>query len=125
MENKSRHGCVTAWLIFMIIANSVVALIYFFATEMVTDAIPELDSDSMILLLGVLSVLNVVFAVFLLQYKRWAFFGFVATAIGAFLINLSIGLGIFQSLMGLVGIGILYGILQIKQNGVSAWDSLD
>ena len=109
----------------MIVANSRIALIYFFATEMVADAIPGMGSDSIILLLGVLSVLNVVFAVLLLQYKRWPFYGFVVTAIAAFLINLNIGLGIGQSLMGLAGIAILFGILQIKSNGVSAWDNLD
>ncbi len=30
-ELKERHGCVTAWLILMIITNSLIALLYLFA----------------------------------------------------------------------------------------------
>ncbi len=125
MENKERHGCVTAWLILMLVTNSIVAIIYFFARESVTDNLPGNVSESMILLLGLLSISNVGFAILLFRWKRWAFYGFVVTSLGAFLINLDIGLGIGQSLLGLVGIAILYGILQIKKHNTSAWDHME
>jgi hypothetical protein len=35
------------------------------------------------------------------------------------------GMDIGSSLFGLVGIGILYAILQIKKNNVSAWEQME
>jgi len=79
----------------------------------------------MIILLGILSVVNAIFAVMLLQWKKIAFWGFIGTSIIVLIINLSIGLGIGQSLFGLVGIAVLYGILQIKKDNVTAWKNLE
>ena len=50
--------------------------------------------------------------------------GISCTSIAALVVNLSIGLGIVQSLFGLVGIAVLYGVLQIKKDNVSAWTNL-
>jgi hypothetical protein len=124
-EEKQRHGCVTAWLILMIIGNSIGALMYLFGSEMIMRAMPYGVSSSLIYLLAFVSVMNVVFAVLLFQWKRWGFYGFIGSAIAAFIINTSIGLPVGSSLLGLVGIGVLFAILQIKQNGVSAWDNMD
>jgi hypothetical protein len=122
---KQRHGCVTAWLILMIIANSLIAIVYLFASEKITDNLPGDVSPSLIILLGIIGVANVFFASLLYQWKKWGFWGFIVTSIGALIINLSIGANIAQSLFGLVGIGILYGILQIKKDNVTAWENLE
>ena len=82
-------------------------------------------SNSMIILLGIICIANVIFSVMLFQWKKLGFWGFIITSIGAFIINLSIGLGIVQSLFGLVGIAILYGVLQIKKDNIPAWDNLE
>ncbi len=50
--------------------------------------------------------------------------GFIVTNILALIINLNIGLGVVQSLFELEGMSILYGFVQIKNNDVTAWDSL-
>jgi hypothetical protein len=122
---KQRHGCVTAWLVLMIIANSLSAVISLFASEMITENLPGDVSTSMIILLGILGIANIIFSVMLFQWKKFGFWGFIITSIGAFIINLSIGLGIGQSLFGLVSIAILYGILQIKKDNIPAWDNLE
>jgi hypothetical protein len=41
------------------------------------------------------------------------------------IINLNIGIGIGQSLGGLIGIAVLFGILQITKDGVSGWEQLE
>lgn len=123
-HTPQRHGCVTAWLAFIILANSVTALIYFFATEMITKNLPHEVSPSMIMLLGALGIANVVFAFLLLRWKKIGFWGFVASGIATFAINLSLELGIGQSILGLVGVAILYGILQMKQGNESTWQNL-
>jgi hypothetical protein len=69
--------------------------------------------------------MNVVFSVMLFLWKKWGFWGFIITSIGAFAINLSIGLGVGQSIAGLVGIAVLYGVLQIKKDNISAWANLE
>ena len=122
---KQRHGCVTAWLILMIIANSLSAGLYLFAKEMVTKSLPGDVSTPMIILLGILAIGNIIFSVMLFQWKKLGFWGFVVTGVGAIIINLIIGLGIGQSLFGLASIAILYGILQIKQGNVTAWENLE
>jgi len=123
--SKQRHGCVTAWLIFMIIANSLIAVTYLFATEFTLNNFDGETSKTMIILLGIFSIANVFFAVMLFQFKKFGFWGFVGTSIVVLVINLSAGLGIGQSLFGLIGIAILYGILQIKKDNVTAWESLE
>ena len=126
---KKRHGCVSAWLIFMIIANAFTALLYLFFFDNFMEMLPEESLDQMPdinpIILGVLGVLNLIFAVLLLKWKKIGFWGFVATSIITLGINLNAGLGIGSSLLGLIGILLLYGILQIKQDDVSAWNHLE
>ncbi|MCK9640060.1 MAG: hypothetical protein M0R39_09145 [Prolixibacteraceae bacterium] len=122
---KQRHGCVTAWLILMIVANSLSAGLYLFAREMVTKSLPGEVSTPMIILLGILAIGNIVFSVMLFQWKKLGFWGFVVTTAGALIINLTIGLGVGQSLFGLAGIAILYGVFQIKQGNFTAWENLE
>jgi hypothetical protein len=123
---KARHGCVTAWLIFMIVANSLVALMYFFNGSAISDALPGITiSPSIIMILGFVGILNVIFAIMLWQWKKLGFWGFIASSLISFGINMTIGLGIAQSLFGLIGVGILYAVLQIKQDDVSAWNHME
>jgi len=121
---KQRHGCVTAWLILMIIGNSFIAVAYLFATEFMSDFMEGIPK-TMIVLLGIFSIANVVFAVMLFRFKKFGFWGFVGTSIVVLVINLSADLGIGQSISGLIGIAILYGILQIKKDNVTTWENLE
>ncbi len=124
-NSKQRHGCVTAWLIFMIIANSLTAILYLFAGDMIAQNLPGGISNSMLVLLAILGVGNVIFSILLFKWMKIGFWGFLATSIAGLVVNLSIGLGIMQSLFGLVGITVLYGVLQIKKDNVSAWTNLE
>lgn len=122
---KQRHGCVTAWLILMIVINSLTSIAYFFAGDMITRTLPNGATNTVIIFLGIIGLANVIFACLLFNWMKIGFWGFLATTIIALSINMYIGLGIGQSLLGLIGIGILYGILQIKQNNVTAWNNLE
>jgi hypothetical protein len=125
MENKQRHGCVTAWLILIIVMNSLTAILYLFAGDMIAKNFPGGISTTMLILLAIIGICNVVFSIFLFQWKKWAFWGFAVTSIATFIINLSIGTGILQSVLGLVGIAVLYGVLNIKKDEIAAWDHLE
>ena len=122
---KQRHGCVTAWLIYMIIANALSGLIYIIAGDKVKEAMQVDLTGINIVSMALLSFANVVFAVMLLKWQKMGFWGFVITSIAGVFVNLSIGLGVSQSILGLIGIGILYAILQIPKEKVSAWSELE
>lgn len=123
MDKPKRHGCLTAFLIVMIVANVLTALIYLFASDTVRQTYPDAPAWIFVLL-AVMGLLNVAFAVALFQWKRWGFYGFVATAAVAFVVNLYIGLGIGQALFGLAGVAILYAVLQIGDDR-KAWPHLE
>ena len=125
VDQKQRHGCVTAWLILMIIANAFAAVSYLFMGNAISESLPVSIPSSVILLLGLVSIVNLIFAIMLFKWKKWAFWGFAATSIVALIINLSLGMGIGRSLLGLLGIVILYAVLQIQKNGVKDWDNLE
>ena len=123
---KERHGCVTVWLVLMIISNGLIALSYLFFGNTIADFLPNESNTIYIIMLGLIAILNIIFAIMILQWKKMGFFGFVATSIAALFLNSLLGLDLLQSLLGLSGIAILYGILQIKgKNGNSAWSGMD
>jgi hypothetical protein len=70
-----------------------------------------------------LSVLDVIFAIALFAWKKWAFYGFCASALAAMAMNLAAGVGVVQSLLGLIGIAILYGLLQ--SGSPTAWSQME
>jgi hypothetical protein len=87
--------------------------------------LPNNPPAFMLYLLGIIGIANVFFAIQIMQWKKYAFWGFAITACGTLIINLSIGLSIGQTLVGLVGIILLYGVLQIKKDNVTAWENLE
>jgi len=114
-----RHGCVSAWLIFGLIVNSLVGLIYFLAAN-IPIHLPKVSIVSAYCII-IVSGLNVVFSIKLLKWKKIGFYGFCITAVFTFFININIGINPIASVIGLGGIAIFYAVLQIKKHGVSAW----
>jgi hypothetical protein len=123
MEQKKRHECVTAWLIFMIVANSVAAISNLLLSDTIAAQL-KVESPAIIMVLGIVSLFNLLCAIQILKWKKWGFWGFLASAVVTFIINISLGLPITNALLGLIGFGILYAILQIKTNDKSAWEQL-
>jgi hypothetical protein len=122
-EQKNRHGCLTAFLIFIIIMNSLTALIYLIGSSFIKQTMPNVPSWA-IIVMGIMCILNLVCFIALFMWKKWGFWGSCITAIIAFILNLSMGIGIGQSLLGLIGLAILYGVLHIgKEN--KGWTQLE
>ncbi len=122
-QGKQRHGCLTAYLVVMIIANAAVAVMYLIGKEGIKQALPQMEDWVFPVLIGV-GIFNLVCAIALFRWKKWGFWGFVASSCLMLVINLSIGLGIGQSIGGLVGVAVLYGVLQIG-NEDKGWPQLD
>ncbi|EGV42570.1 hypothetical protein BZARG_1841 [Bizionia argentinensis JUB59] len=121
---KQRHGCVTAWLILMIIVNALTSLSYLLAGNTVSQNLGGDISNLMMIVLALIGIANVIFAVLLFQWNKIGFWGFLGTSLIALFVNINIGIGIGQSLLGLLGIVILYAVLQIKKDHVPAWNHL-
>jgi len=112
VEQKQRHGCLTAWLVLMIVANSAAGLLYLSGNAAIKHTLPGAPSWAFPVM-GLLGLFNLVCAVALLKWRKWGFWGIVASSIGALLVNMSMGVGIGMSVAGMVGIALLYGVLQI------------
>jgi hypothetical protein len=122
-DPKQRHGCLTAYLVAMLVLNSLAALLYIVGVGFIKQSLPNAPAWTFPVLAAA-ATLNVVFAVALLRWKKWGFFGFVATSTLALCVNLTIGVNIAQVILGLAGIAILYGVLHIG-NEKKGWTQLE
>lgn len=119
-SEKRRHGCLTAWLVLMLVTNGGLALVYLLYGRRIGDAVGV--DRSQIVFLALIGVVNVVCAIALLSWKRWGFWGFVASSVVVFVINVINGV-IVSALFGLVGIVVLWTFLQ--SGNPKAWDQLE
>nr|WP_321231634.1 hypothetical protein [uncultured Psychroserpens sp.] len=125
MNTKQRTVIVSGWLIFMLIVNSLSALLYLFKQDLVSSDFPNELPVYMFYILAILCVMNIVFITLIYKWKKNGVWGWIITSIIAVCINFYNGLGIGQSLLGLLGIGVLLLALQAKKNNVSNWKSLE
>jgi FtsH-binding integral membrane protein len=118
---KQRHGCLTSYIILMIVVNSALALAYLLVGSTINSGIPPWA----FVVLGVFAVFNLICAIALFKWKRWGFWGFIICSVVALIVNLIVGMGITQSLFGgVVSVALLYGVLHIgKEN--KGWPQLD
>src|ERR1035437_4875874 len=113
---KQRHGCVTSLLVIMIIFNSIATLIYFFESDLILRNLPKNVTYSSLVLLGLFGIINVISSILLLKWIKLGFWGFIISSVCVYAINVNNGMGVFRSLSGILGVLVLYGVLQIKQN---------
>ncbi|OGO77643.1 MAG: hypothetical protein A2Y23_11920 [Clostridiales bacterium GWB2_37_7] len=77
-----RSGCLTAFIIVLIVLYVFSALGSFLAGPMISAFMPEYSTNTLYIIFnGILAVLNIVFLVGVWRYKKWGFFGFVAVSI--------------------------------------------
>ena len=117
MAKKVRGILLTFWLYLMLIMNGIFALFYLGGAQGLEEAI--ILPFWIIFLLGLGSVANVIFAVYLFKWKKWAFFAFIGSAAVAFIINVHVKYNIgFEEMgspiTGLLGPVILYLLMRPK-----------
>ncbi len=130
MTLRQRHGCLTAWLIFMIIVSSLGALgsLFFAINPNLYDPIAAQQSTSNLssafIVLTLISIFDIICAIALFRWKKWGFYGILGVSVVSFIISLSIGLTIMTSLTEFIGIAILYGVLNMGREN-KAWGRLE
>ncbi len=118
---KERNGCVSFWLWAVLIANVVLTIYY---------AVIMFDSQSREAALGIglcsiLGLLTVLGAILLMRWNKNGFYMMAFSSIMAIIVNIFILKMEPGTTMGsLVSIFIWWAILQIKEDGVSAWSQL-
>jgi hypothetical protein len=107
-------------------ANAATALVYLLGKALLQQQLQNMPAfpDWAFPVLGVIGVFNLVCAIALFAWKKWGFYGFIVSSIFSFAINLTIGIPVVHALMGIVGVAVLYGVLQIG-NGDKGWPQLD
>ena len=120
---KRRHGYLSAWLLLMVVINAVTAYSYLFRSADIMAAFPE-DSSWVSPVFGSLSVFNVVCAIALFMWKKWAFWAFLSSSVVALVANATLDLGTGPTFSGLVGVAVLYGVLLIGKPD-NGWSKLD
>lgn len=117
------HGCATLFLVWIIIANVIAALVIPFMPEWaIRQSLPGYEPWMAVpAIVGV--IINVRCAVALLYHRMWGFVGLWAVGLSGFAFNLYVGMKFSQAVFGLFGLVILYWLLQIG-GSKSGWASL-
>lgn len=125
MKNKQRHGCLTAWLIYLIIAYSIGSLGLFFGSERIYKRLPYLTSENSLLIVASIGLFNVAFSFFLLKWIKLGFWGLLLTNIILLIIQINGSDNLIYPIVTVIYLLILYGLLKLKKNDVSGWDNLE
>ena len=114
LANKKSHGCVTTWLVLLLIGSAI--------------SIPTNLAEGFYYpwnIYCLLSIVQLVCVISLFNWKRIGFWGIAIIQLLATFLDVSIGFPAPVIIGGLISPFLLYFILQIKRNNVSAWDQLD
>ncbi|MCL0103755.1 hypothetical protein M1O51_04000 [Dehalococcoidia bacterium] len=128
VQEKQRHGCLTAWLVLLIIGGALsllgTALGYLVDPQLMREAFPDAPGWAFPAM-AVLSLLGLVFAIALFTWKKWAFWGYVLSSIAGAIVSVLMGAQVWQSLLGLAGVVVLYAVLQIGGKEKKGWSQLE
>ncbi len=121
---KSRHGCLTAFLILLIITSVLTASALILFSDKIKETAPNFSNGLLyIQLFSTILELTSIYLIF-----KWKKIGFYGVAL-AYLINLYVsdkmGIMNINTILGIIiRFGLLYGTLQIKSKGISGWKNL-
>lgn len=116
---KKRHGCLTTWLILIIIANIVITFIDIGLILSDMDEYPgwAIPVDVIIV------VWVVVCAIAIFMWKKWGFYGFVGSAVIQAIVSIIVG-NYFGIAQPFIAVAFLYGVLQIGKDN-KGWPQLE
>lgn len=121
---RKRHPFVTFWLVF-VIANGISSIFAYTVFKKDVEQLfgIELTSNITYMLVG-MGVWNAISGLLLFSWKKIGFHGLVISGIFGMYVNYLMGAGAESTLLGLIQLGILYMILQLKKDGKSTWQWL-
>lgn len=115
--SKKRNLILTIFMVFIFLTDLISSKSF-----LLENNLQELNKTELIF--GILSIVDLILIVFLFYWKKWAFWALVGTSLITLTINLNIGIGAI-SFIGLLGIIIIYLLLQLKKDGIKGWNNLE
>lgn len=125
MQKKQRHGCLTAWLIYLIIAYSFCTILYFFKSDEMSKIAKYQISENMMLIHGSLALLGIVFSIMLFKWVKLGFWGIFSITIILFVLQILNSNRIMSPIFIVICLIILFGLLQLKKDNKSGWNNLE
>ena len=122
---KQRHGCLTAWLIYLMIASAIISYVFFFKNNDEMEKLQQKFSENIIFVIGSIGILNILFCYLILKWVKLGFWGLIVTNSIMMIIHIMNGSDLMRPVLGLSCIIVLYALLQIKKKNVSGWDNLN
>jgi predicted nucleic acid-binding Zn ribbon protein len=123
VNKRRRHGFTTFWLTFSLISFTITGMVYLYFSEAIAQYVDV--SSELLIFLSLVSMAGIVGNVLLLCWKKIGFWIFIGISIVSFIINMRMGLNIAQSLSGIIGIAIMWGVLHIHKDDKTAWEQLE
>ena len=118
---QGRHGCLTAFLVLIVVAHVGMALWYLAVLLGASNLPIEIPAPALAVLIAG-GLFNVACAVALFRWRKWGFYGLCVSAVAVFVLNFALGLGA-QALLGLLAPLLLYATLVIGGDR-QAWPHL-
>ena len=123
IEKKERGPWLTTWLVLIIVFDSFVLLGSIFIlndSTLLKDVQTVGVAPWLIYVSAVIAVIDIILAIFLFNWKKWAFYGYCANAVIMLISNLVGGdksvSSILISILGLLGPVVLYLFMKPKWN---------
>jgi len=129
---KHRHGCLTAYLLFMLVA-SVAAIIIYLACVIrpgfLAPIVDQVKSGAGLPnwaypVFALMGALELICTVALYKWKRWGFWGFCGVAVLIFVVYAAL-YKISSAFSGLIGVLVLLAVLFIGNEDDRGWPQLD
>ena len=122
-DRKVQHGCLTAFLTIGIVANAAASLLNLLGGPLARQF--PLDTPTWIPpVLYASGVFNIICFVAIFQWYKWGFFGYWVSSIVIFVVNLVLGSSFLQAAIPLVGVVILFIVLQLGGDR-KGWSQLE
>jgi len=118
------HFIFKFWLFALIFIGILkIVSIIFFRKEYLA-SLPETAPNNYDIFSLLLNSMIVVFFLLLLRLKKWAFYGIVFISVISILINFALKFYLINFIFVVSALGILMAVMQLKKNGISAWQAL-
>ncbi len=129
-SSKKRHGCLTFYLIFMIIINLYLVVAYsgllivaLFIDQNIT-TVPDVAIWLYPIQL-IMAILSLVFTIAIFLWKKWGFYGIAVLSGMSLVISVALEFAVvWTSATVLISFALLYGALQVGQDN-KAWPQLE
>ena len=118
--NRKRNIILSVFLYISIIALVITA--YYYQKLIFNEHPLFIFAPTRTIILFIGCILNIVCHILILNWNKFGFFGALTLSLITFGINISFEeISLIQSAYGIIGALILFILMQIKKNGVSAW----